>query len=134
MKPTLRTAICIVLAGTFGCATVRPVAAPSAYIAQHRPDQVWVADSNGELFQLNKPTVSGDSIIGTLATGGGELMAFELTPARTVFAKQPSKSKTLQLVGVIALVAGAATYGFIVGGSGDKGCATPGMRGCPAVQ
>ena len=130
MNPALRTACCILLTATLGCATVRPVASPSTYMAQHRPDRVWVADANGEVFQLMNPTLQGDSVTGTLA-GTTEPLTLQLTSERTLLARQPSSGKTAQLVGVIALVAGLAIYGLIVGGGGDKVCATPGSRGCP---
>lgn len=133
MNPTLRIACSILLTATIGCAAVQPVRSPTTFMAQKSPDKVWVADPNGEVFQLLNPRLLGDSVTGTLA-GTSESLTLELGPGRTLFARQPSSTKTAQLVGVLALVAGLAVYGFIVGSSGAKGCSTPGMRGCPAVQ
>ncbi|HZC68026.1 MAG TPA: hypothetical protein VE201_05345 [Nitrospirales bacterium] len=129
VKPVKRVAV-LTLVGLTACASVQPIAAPSAFIGQHHPERVWVAATNGEVFQILSPEIRGDSLVGTLAATS-ESFAVPLDTEHQVFARRASTGKTMQLVGAIGVVGGLAAWGFIEGGSGAKGCATPGMRGCP---
>lgn len=120
----------VLLYAVLGCSSVRPVAAPTTFIPQRNPETVWVTNELGETFALVRPMVRGDSIVGTLAATS-EPFSVPLAPGNVVFARQNSPGKTLGLVGTMALLAGFAIWGFIVGGNGEKGCAQYGMRGCP---
>jgi hypothetical protein len=126
----MRTVTVLSLIVMTACATVRPVTAPATFIPQHHPDRIWVAAPNGEVLQLIGPALRGDSVVGTLA-GTSEPLAVPLTPDYHVFARQPAAGRTAQLVGVVGVIGGLAIWGFAQGGNGEKGCATPGMRGCP---
>ena len=120
----------LLIGAMLGCTAVQRVAAPASFIPQQQPEQVWVTSEEGETFALLNPVVRGDSVVGTLA-GTSEQIAVPLDPAHRVFAKQKSSSKTMQLVGSMGLLAGLTVLGFAVGGSGEKVCSQPGMRGCP---
>lgn len=120
----------VLLCSMLACTSVQPVARPAAFIPQEQPEQVWVASPEGETFHLLRPTVRGDSVTGVLAATS-EPFTVPMTPGSVVFAKQKSSSKTLQLVGGLGLLVGAAIVGAIMGGSGEKVCSQPGMRGCP---
>jgi len=130
MKALRRSVAALLLPLTVGCTAVRPIATPAAFIPQHNPDRVWVAAPNGEIFQLLSPSMRGDSVVGTLA-GTSESMTLPIGGDYIVLARQPSSGRTAQLVGVVGAVGGLAVWGFITGGNGAKGCATPGSRGCP---
>jgi hypothetical protein len=129
IKPVRSVAI-LTFAGLAACASVQPIQSPSAFIGEHHPERVWVAATNGEVFQLLSPEIRGDSLVGTLAVTS-ESFAVPLDSEHQVFARRASTGKTMQLVGAIGVVGGLAVWGFIEGGNGSKGCATPGMRGCP---
>lgn len=120
----------VLLCSTAGCSSVRPLTAPSSFIQQHRPDEVWVADTNGEVIRLAGPTVRGDSLVG-LVDGASQPVAVRLTPEQEVFARQKSPRRTAELVGLFGVVGGFAIWGFLVGGDGPDTCPTPGFRGCP---
>lgn len=120
----------VLLFSMLACTAVRPVAAPTTFIPQQQPEQVWITSDAGETFALLRPAIRGDSVVGILAATS-EPFSVPLTPGHVVFARQKSSSKTAQLVGGLGLLAGAVVLGFVLGGSGDKVCSQPGMRGCP---
>ena len=124
------TALALLVA-TAGCYSVKRVSAPSSYIAEHHPEQVWVASDNGEVFRLSGPAVRGDSVVGTV-NGTSEPMALDLKGQHEVFAKQKDPLKTATLVGGIGAILGLGIYGLIQGGSGAEICPEPGRRGCAA--
>src|SRR5262245_12729096 len=129
MPRSATRSIALILCGTSiaGCTAIRPLPAPAAYIQEHKPPVVWVADTNGEVLRLNGPTVRGDSVVGVLLGADGP-SAIALTPEQAVFAKQKSPAKTAELIGVFALVGGLATYGIIAGQSGPEDCASQGAN------
>lgn len=130
---TLRKATAaVLLCTTLGCTAVRPVATPLTFIPQRAPDVVWVATEEGETFAILKPSIRGDSVVGTLASTS-EPFGVPLSPGHVVFAKQKSSSKTAQLVGGLGLLAGLTVWGLIIAGNAERRCATPGMRGCPVT-
>jgi hypothetical protein len=127
-----RATAAVLLCSTTACYTVQRVRAPQQFIPQRAPERVWVLDNgNGETFQLERPVLRADSVVGTLA-GTAESLALQLTSDRVVFARQKSNGKTAQLIAGLGLLGGLAIYGVIAAGSGERQCATPGMRGCPS--
>jgi hypothetical protein len=131
MKSVVNAIAVVAVAGLAACASVQPLKAPAAFIPERKPDRVWIASADGEVFQLLNPTIIRDSVVGTLM-GTGERYAFPVADTEyQVFAKQHNKGRTATLVGSMALLGGLAAYGIAVGGNGEKGCATPGSRGCP---
>jgi hypothetical protein len=121
----------VLLCSMIGCYTVSPVAAPSTFIPQQNPERVWVTNELGETFLLERPMVRGDSIVGTLAATSEQFSVPLAAPGNRVFARQKSRSKTMQLIGSVGLLVGLTAFGLIVGSDGTKVCAQPGMRGCP---
>jgi hypothetical protein len=126
-----RSIALVLLFASVGCYSVKRVNAPSSYIAEHHPEQVWVAAENGEIFRLAGPAVRGDSVVGTV-NGTSEPMVLDLKGQHEVFARQKDPLKTATLIGGIGAVVGLGIYGFIQGGGGEAICPEPGRRGCAA--
>jgi hypothetical protein len=119
----------VLLCSMMACYAVRPVTSPKDYFATNQPDNVWVADTSGEIFHLVNPTVSNDTIVGTLM-GTTEVMTMPLSGEKAVFARQPSASKTLTAVGIVGGLAALAAWGIATAGGANRDCAVPGYRGC----
>jgi len=98
------------LLGGVGCASVRPVLQPSQFFNQaKKPDIVVVTYKDNSQVPVAKPSMSGDTLVGTWA-GLGEPVAVRLNELQRIDARQRSVARTTVLVvGIVGLTA-ASVY------------------------
>jgi hypothetical protein len=91
----------LLLAGA-ACSSMQVVEPAQVIPAQH-PASVWVKESSGEVVDVLKPSVEGDTLRGIVAQIG-EPYAVALKDITTVRALEPDKTRTwIVVVGSVAM-------------------------------
>lgn len=116
-----RLVVCALLLGTGACVTVRPVAAPAAFIPQHTPEFVWVEQNDGELYQVSRPTLRGDTLQG-MRVGTSEPVNLALPQIRSISARQLHRTRTTLFVATATALAGFIVWRAIGSGSTGSNC------------
>ncbi len=78
----------LVLLGSIGCATLRPVHDPAQFITQNHPLMVYITYTDNSSLPVNEPRVSGDSLFGKVAGAGSDTVAVPLHEVSVVQAVQ----------------------------------------------
>jgi hypothetical protein len=105
-----RVSLGLVLLGSVGCATMRPVHDPAGFIAQNHPPMVYITYTDNSSVPVTAPRVSGDSLYGSVA--GSDSVAVPLHDVSVVQAKQHDKTRTVLLISGITAGTAAAIYAF----------------------
>lgn len=103
-----RTTPLVYLLLSAACSTWQPVTQPVPELAaQHRGAAVRLSLSDGSRVEMNSPTVSGDSVVGTRPGGPQARIAVPLGDILLVERSQIDGGKTtLAVLGGVAAVAG----------------------------
>lgn len=92
-----------------GCASVRPVSDPGAFISQANPRVVYVTHQSGALLTLSDPRVHGDSLLGRWE-GAAQTLSLPLREVARIEAMQRDKTRTVLAIAGITVVTGALAY------------------------
>ena len=95
------------------CATIRPVA--------RNPEIVWVEHSTGEVLPLARPSVVGDTIVGT-HIGSSESLRVALPQVRSIYARQPDRKRTVLLVAATTTLAAFIVWRSTQSGGSGRYC------------
>lgn len=106
---------------TTACVTVRPLAAPSAFIPQRTPEFVWVEQNDGELYQVTQPVLHGDTLVGMRA-GTSEPVNLTLPQIRSISARQLHRTRTTLFVATAAALASFIVWRAIESGPSGSNC------------
>src|SRR5437016_5195738 len=91
----------LLIAGTAGCTTLRPVN-PREYLATPRPEGIQVVSANGSTFLMQNPQLIGDDTLVGEVQGGA--LRLPLSDVRTVRASRPAPVRTSLLIGSSAVL------------------------------
>jgi hypothetical protein len=99
---------------------------PGEFISARQPQQVRITRADGSKFVLQRPTVLGDSLVGTVGGGmapqdSARTAGILLTDVQRVEFKKTSVGKTVGLVAVVAV----AAVGFMAMAECKGGFETP---------
>ncbi len=125
----------LVLLGSIGCATLRPVHDPAQFITQNHPLMVYITYTDNSSLPVNDPRVSGDSLFGKVAGAGSDTVAVPLHEVSVVQAVQHDKTRTVLLISGITAGTAAAIYAFsqVIGNSACTGQGFHAVGGEPAT-
>lgn len=111
---------------TTACMTIRPVAAPASFIPSRNPELVWVEHHSGEVMPVAGPSLIGDTLVGT-HLGTAESVRLTLPQIRSLFARQPDRTRTTLLLAATGLIAGFVVWRATQSGGDSHYCfITPG--------
>lgn len=103
------------------CVTIRPVTAPASFIPRQSPEYVWVQQQDGELYQVARPAIHGDTLVG-LRFGTSEPVNLALPHIRTLSAKQIHRTRTTLFIATTAFVASFVVWRALEAGSSGSRC------------
>lgn len=105
------------LVATTGCMSLRPVWDPGQYIAEHKPDVVYVMKGRQAVLTIANPRVSGDTVLGTLL-GESEPVALPLSEIQNIGTVRFNGGRTALLVGGVASLGALAAFAFLSNANG----------------
>jgi len=125
----------LVLLGSVGCATLRPVHDPAQFITQNHPLMVYITYTDNSSLPVNDPRISGDSLFGRVAGAEADTVAVPLHDVAVVQALQHDKTRTVLLISGITAGTAAAVYAFsqVIGNSACTGQGFHAVGGEPAT-
>jgi|SRR5918996_1881621 hypothetical protein len=101
----------ILLLGSAGCVSIRPLSDPARYIAESSPAAVYVTHNNGALLTISHPRVSGDSLLGTWQATSQQV-ALPLNHFRRIAAVQRDKGRTTMLIASLSII--TVSMGYLI--------------------
>ena len=104
-----RVTTLILLLGSLGCVSVRPLRDPARFIVESRPSYVYVTHNSGALLTISQPRVSGDSLLGTWQ-GADQQVALPLNQFQRIAAVQRDKTRTTLLIAGVSMITVSMTY------------------------
>jgi hypothetical protein len=104
---------------TTACSTLQPVASPSAFVEQRRPEWVRVTSNEGTTYVLQRPSFTDGTLQGWETQARTEV---RLSPSaiHRMEAKQIDRTRTALLIGGSALAAAGAVWAISTSGSGPR--------------
>ncbi len=66
-----RISLALIVLGSIGCATLRPVHDPAQFITRNHPPMVYITYTDNSSLPVTEPRVSGDSLFGKVGGAAG---------------------------------------------------------------
>ena len=108
-----RVCLALVLLGSVGCATLRPVHDPAQFITQNHPPMVYITYTDNASLPVTEPRVSGDSLFGKVGgAAGSDSVAVPLHDLAVVQATQRDRTRTVLLISGITAGTVASVFAF----------------------
>ena len=107
----------LTLALTVACSSIQPV--PLEFISEVKPATVDVYTGYGQHVAVDNPQLVGDSVVGT--DGSLKQVAVPVERIEQISARRFSSSRTVMLVGSLAVLAALSTYMVLNDASGEEG-------------
>lgn len=101
------------------CASVRPVQDPARFIADTRPNVVYIVHANRSLITIANPRVRGDTLHGTWADQPGRTLAVPMQQVHSMVARQPDGKRSALLLAGAGTLAAVAVFALVTNSSGE---------------
>jgi hypothetical protein len=88
---------------------MQPINDPARFIAESRPELVYVTHNSGAELTIARPRMSGDSLLG-MWQGASQSLALPLGDLKQVRAVRRDKTRTVVAIAGLTLVTGALVY------------------------
>jgi hypothetical protein len=108
-----------------GCATVRTVDRPDAFIASKHPKELWLTRVDGKELLLVQPRIEGNEVVGWARGRVEEQVRVPLSETEYVAARQLSSTRTALAVGLGVVAGGLFLHAVTRGAGGIPGCGNP---------
>ena len=105
------------LALSLACSSIQAV--PLEYISEVKPATVDVYTGYGQHVAVDNPQLVGDSVVGT--DGSRKQVAVPVGRIEQISARRFSSSRTVMLVGSLAVLAALSTYMVLNDDQGEEG-------------
>ena len=106
-----------VLSAAAGCYRVKPVWQPEAFLAQTKPEVVYLRMRDIPPITVANPRLIGDTLLGTRLEGGE--VAVKWTDVVDVYASQIDGTATAFSVASVTILSGLVVYALLQGADGS---------------
>jgi hypothetical protein len=115
---TRQAAAAFSLLGLAACMSLQPVAEPARFIAETKPEMVYVTQGSGAIFEVMNPTLSGDTLIGTRLGSARHPVVLPWKYVQQISTMRRNKSRTVMLLAGITVASAVSVYAFTQGQNG----------------
>ena len=116
MHPRMVCAFLVVALSSAACHTLKPVTMHE--LDALKPDRAWVTEQDHSVMLVDGPQVMGDTLVGYVAGVYEEMLGSRFTQ---VLVQKPATSRTVLLVGALAVGFGGMVYALTGSGAGGQG-------------